>query len=77
MVPVTITCLILVGICAVGGWLYMMYDCLRDVFKPDRPWQQQGKWRMAALLVNITILVGGILVIVMVTAIMMEINKVT
>lgn len=67
MVPLTITCLILVGICAVGGWLYMMYDCLRDVFKPDRLWQRHWKWRLAAGTVFICVLVGGSAVIGLIT----------
>lgn len=63
MVPVTITCLILVGICAVGGWLYMMYDCLRDAICPPRPWQRHWKWRLAAGVVFICVLCGGLIAI--------------
>lgn len=70
-------CLVVLAITLSGMWLYMLYDTLRDAMRPKESWQQQWKWRMAALLVNITILAGGILVIVLVTAIMMEINKVT
>lgn len=70
-------CLVVLAITLSAMWIYMLYDTMRDVIRPPEHWQQQWKCRMAALLVNITILAGGILIIMIVTAIMMEINKVT
>lgn len=75
MVPVTITCLILLGICAFGGWLYMMFDCLRDVFCPPRCWQRQWKWRLAAGTVFICVLCGGLIAIFMLMTIYVGVTQ--